>query len=586
MMDRANYKKVLKTLGYDEIYNCPSGSCMDFGSCTRIDIDNTSGKATEAIERIISYVDALLYEVDIKEPAGATDRFTFILDDERYSLDIDYMAQDADDEDWKCWQFLRSEILSAKQIHIEYRYVGDADVAEDLLETGLKHMLDDVLADGMLANCVRFCIQIATGGSDEGEGLEAHCRRYLWINGIHNGQYICGEIPFEKNDELIRSCGGWRQSDSACNDCDGIFLNLHPRTSPLLLNRLRKCIKDFTRKIHCNAEIMLSPEEYRRRYMDDVSSYITPSMTDKAMDDKEQKEFPDLRKYFSADEVDCLLNRYPTLSRLYVKHADESYTTDDLERIRFLWTLVLMGELEGENRTVKRSNGVWDKINPTNDYMKVFYQLPEDIRLRLYGTSEYERTTSFGRERLIPTTNNFGTKFINTHTGLGDLSIMEEAVKGYIWGCGYGVHINMIYLSGIEDVRLMCSFLNELKEIERLAQEETGKPLQVTENRFVQRSVAAPWFRFDSIGMSEEEADLTGSELENLKDIPKQTLRDYYAQIEMSVLENMNIMTVNDKDNIEDDDVTFESEDRDNWSRLRFRLEDDKYICEIAQVDA
>ena len=132
----------------------------------------------------------------------------------------------------------------------------------------------------------------------------------------------------------------------------------------------------------------------------------------------------------------------------------------------------------------------------------------------------------------------------------------------------------------------MCSFLNELKEIERLAQEETGKPLQVTENHFVQRSVAAPWFRFDSIGMSEEEADLTGSELENLKDIPKQTLRDYYAQIEMSVLENMNIMTVNDKDNIEDDDVTFESEDRDNWSRLRFRLEDGKYICEIAQADA
>lgn len=45
-------------------------------------------------------------------------------------------------------------------------------------------------------------------------------------------------------------------------------------------------------------------------------------------------------------------------------------------------------------------------------------------------------------------------------------------------------------------------------------------------------------------------------------------------------------MTVNDKVNIEDDDVTFESEDRDNWSRLRFRLEDGKYICEIAQVDA
>ena len=132
----------------------------------------------------------------------------------------------------------------------------------------------------------------------------------------------------------------------------------------------------------------------------------------------------------------------------------------------------------------------------------------------------------------------------------------------------------------------MCSFLNELKEIERLAQEETGKPLQVTENHFGQRSAAAPWFRFDSIDMSEEETDLTGSELENLKDIPKQTLRDYYAQIEMSVLENMNVMTVNDKVNIEDDDVTFESEDCDNWSRLRFRLEDGKYICEIAQVDA
>ena len=586
-MERANYKKVLEKLGYDPIYNQPTGRMDVFTNSARIDIDNTSGRATEVLERVISYVDALLYEIQRYEPENATDVLTFILNDELLTLDVEYMTQDADDADWEAWRLLRNDILNAKQISIEYSFAFDADCAKDLVNTGIKRMLDDVLAGGRLADCVSFRIKVSNGFASEGDGLELCSRRYLWLNGMHKGRYICDEVPFEQNEQLIRSFGGWRQSGTGSEECDGIFLNLHPRTSPTLLSRLRKCVKDFTRKIPCAAEVVLSLDEYSRRYMEEMKEYITPGMIDKEIDDKEQRDFPDLRKYFSDEEVQSLLNRYPTLSRLYIKYADDSYSADDLERIRFLWTLALMGGLESEGRSAENSNGIRSYgVPPTDDYMKVFYQLPEEIRIRLYGTADYEKTHASHGEDVRPTTYNLMKKFINTHTGLGDLSVMEEAVKGYIWGFGYSVHLNMIYLSGIEDVRTMCTFLNELKEIERLAQEETGRPCPEKRGVIYQRIAAAPWLNCGSeVFIGEEGKILTGPDFEELECVPKQTIRDFYARIETGALDNMNALLINDGQDIQDEDLTFETDNADNCARLRFRLENGRYIYEIAQVD-
>ena len=587
MMERANYRKVLEILDRDRVYNYDIGFCMNFASYARIDVDNTSGKATEVLERIISYADAMLYDVVENEPESVTDQFIFILEGERYTLDVEYMAQDADDEDWNDWQQLRSRILKAEQIRVEYGYVSDADYAEDLINIGIKRMLDDVLAEGRLADCVNFRIEVGTTGLDGSDGLKVYHRRYLWLNGMHNGKYICGEVPFEQNEQMIRSCGGWWQSGSGSEDCDGIFLNLHPRTSPALLNRLRKCVKDFTRKVPCAAEVTLSLDEYPRRFIEEMGGNIVPSMTDKAIDDKEQREFPDLRKYFSDEEVQDLLNRYPTLSRLYIKYADDSYSADDLERIRFLWTLALMGELEGVGRMVTRADGYCSyEVPPTDDFMKVFYQLPEEIRLRLYGTADYEPCDLFVGA-LRPTANDYMIKFVNLHTGLGDLSVMEEAVKGFTWGYGYSVHLNMIYLSGIEDVRMMCDFLNELKEIERLAQEETGRSCAENRGIIFRRIEAAPWLSgVSSIYIGEEGRELSGSDYEKLENVPRQTIRDFYAQFETRALDNMNEIIINDRNSIRDEDLTFESDNVGNCARLRFRLDNGRYIYEIAQTDA
>lgn len=583
-MERANYKKVLEILDRDRVYNYEVGMCMDFTSRTCIDVDNSSGKATEFLQRVLSYIDAMLYEVDAKEPASVTDRFAFLFEDERYTLDMEYMAQDADEKDWEYWRNLREDILNAKQIRIEYTYSTDADEAADLITFGMQPMVKDILANGALADCVMMYIQVDMGGDGSGfiedSGLESHYPRCLWVNGMHGGKYVCGEVPFEHNEQRVRSCGAWRQSGDTSDEA-GIYLRLHPKTSPALLNRLRKAAKEFARRVNCEMEINLSYEDHKRNYMEMNPGYVTASMTDKAIDDKEQLNFPDLRVYFTSEEVQALLNRYPNLSALYIKHADSKYSKDELERIRFLWALALMRELEGPNRQIRSKSGaISNSLPPSEDFLNVFYKLPEDIRFGLYATHDYIRSEDsfFGREIFRATDADYSKRFFDTHSGLGDLNRMDDMVLGWIHHEGYYIRLNMAYLNGIEDVRLMCDFLNELKEIERLAQAETGMPIPRSDDRYSFSSINDHWMCF---GLDENEAELTGSALENLKDIPRMTIREYHELASMNTPEEMNYMF---SDHI-DGNITFESDDINNWARLRFRLENGKYIYEIAQAD-
>lgn len=135
----------------------------------------------------------------------------------------------------------------------------------------------------------------------------------------------------------------------------------------------------------------------------------------------------------------------------------------------------------------------------------------------------------------------------------------------------------MIHLKDIDDVRLMCDFMNELKEIERLAQAETGKPLPRTDNEWFNDYQRYKW---ESFSLKEEEMLWTGTQMEKAEELPRDTIREYHEQASQKEPEDMNRLFVYDFD-----DLTFESDEASQWARLRFRNEGDKWICEIAQTD-
>ena len=585
-MTMNEYRKVLDILGTDRICNHCEGYTVGFRSDARIDVDNSARKATELVESILSYADAMLFEVDALEPSCVSDVMSFTWNDERYVLDMDHMLCDACEAEWENWKDVRREILAAGRLHVEYSYETDAEEAGELIGCGIQGMLEKLLADGQLADCVKLSMRIETvhGGFEFDDGLASEPCRLLWMNGTHNGSYVCGEVPYERNDALIRSYGAWRQSE--CSDGmeeNGIILRLHPRTSPALLNRLRRSAKQFASKVNCNMEYFLSREEHRRAYAEENSSYMTASMTDKALDDAEQRNLPDLRIYFTKEEVEALLNRYPKLSALYVRHAGADYTADDLERIRFMWTLVLMEQLEGPSRSVRHGNWFFPFSQPSEEYMKVFERLPEEIRFRLYGGRNYEASIDdMSGQRVYRFSDGDRFKgFINTHSGLGDLSIQDDHVNRSIHENGYFIRLNLVYLNGMEDIREMCRFLNELKEIEQLAQAETGLPIQKDDTASVE-----PGFSIDPVFFTwnEEEEGLVGAELENLDRISKQTRREFHEQLSQQDPVGMNQLTVCDGTDIRDN-VTFEAEDKSQWAHLNFRLEQGKFICEIAHVE-
>lgn len=450
-------------------------------------------------------------------------------------------------------------------------YATDGVDAEDLAYWGIQRMLDDVLEGGRLANCVSVWTRVIPGAAfSEADGLRLQYRRYLGMNGLYNGRYVCGEVPFEKDEELVRCYGGWRQSDGYEEE-EGIYLRLHPKTSRGLLNRLCKAAMAFSQKADCNMELKLSYADYRRDYLNQHSEnkrdVLAQSTLDKDADDREQRNFPDLRVYFTPEEKQMLLDYYPTLSRKFIQYADSSYTEDDLERIRFLWTLALLGELEGFH-SARRCH--WDSVRLMNGtFMNVFRKLPEKIRFELYGLCSFDLPENpkdyFRVLEEIPICNKV---FFDKHSGIGDLSLMDDELYASIRREGYFVQVIEIHLKDIDDVHMMCDFMNKLKEIEQLAQTETGKPISCTEadERFNQ-SLSMQWWDF--LNRNESAAGIS-----------EMTRREYHEQASKAALMDMNrLFTYNS------DGLTFEPEESSQWARLRFRLEDGKYIYEIAQAE-
>ena len=80
-MTMNEYRKVLDILGTDHICNHCEGYTVGFRSDARIDVDNSTRKSTELIESILSYADAMLFEVDALEPSCVSDVMSFTWND-------------------------------------------------------------------------------------------------------------------------------------------------------------------------------------------------------------------------------------------------------------------------------------------------------------------------------------------------------------------------------------------------------------------------------------------------------------------------------------------------------------------------
>lgn len=264
-----------------------------------------------------------------------------------------------------------------------------------------------------------------------------------------------------------------------------------------------------------------------------------------------------------------LLDYYPTLSRKFIQYADSSYTEDDLERIRFLWTLALLGKLEGFN-SARRWH--WDSVRLMNGtFMNVFRKLPEKIRFELYGLCSFDLPENpKDYFRVLEETPTCNKVFLDKHSGIGDLSLMDDELYASIRSQGYFLQVNNIHLKDVDDVHHMCDFMNELKEIEQLAQTETGKPIPCTEadERFNQ-SLSMQWWDF--LNRNESEAGIS-----------KMTIREYHEKACEREPVDMNQICIwgNGEDTFE-----FETTESSQWARLRFRLENGKYIYEIAHAE-
>ena len=533
-MNEQKYMEILVRTGLSYIYHFDAKKTTNYLSRTIIDANNTDDRAAELIGRIAEYIDAILYEVQVKAFEGITDRFVFIPDGERFEFEPMQPEN---------WHLLKERMQNSVSLRVEHEFIENACDATELVRFGMMCQLEDLLEGGRLADCVSMYTQIEMneGGFEEDEGLEEHHYRYLWMNGMHNGGYICGEIPFVRDERCVRSCTGWRQSDPITGEGTGLSIALHPHTSPALLRRLHRSASEFARKVNCDMEILLNHED-AVRYQRNNSSFL-PSAAEKAYDDAYQLKAPDLRQYFTPEEVQRIMDRYPAISALYIRHADPSCTQEQLEKVRFAWSLALVLQYEGQARSR------WNPQGCMNDICEKTRNLPGEIVVELED-------------------------YAFRHTGLGDMSVLEDCANNQLLMDGACVRMRMAYLNGIEDVRKLCGFLNELDEIARLAQEERGI-IQPVEGNVAAGSISL----FNSTALYGDTMDVSGHDLEKVEGMPVRTLREHY---EYSFENNrfgqeINVMNLNG--------MMFESDDFTNWARLRFRKADGRYVYEIAQAE-
>ena len=224
-------------------------------------------------------------------------------------------------------------------------------------------------------------------------------------------------------------------------------------------------------------------------------------------------------------------------------------------------------------------------LGPSEEFKKVFYKLPEEMRAKLFGFTGFEtKVNQFTGEEEIVHTGRCSGNFLFEHSGLGDMSVIEDRELESLFDDGNTIQLYSAHLNGLEDLRALIDFLNELEEIVHLAQMETGAPIPEEDVEWGIYSIFGIldiFWSFQDIDPSVMQDDPYG-----MMDILRRySRREYHQKLMENDFAGMNALYVNEDIRGEDQYLFLEADNIDNWARLRIRRQNGKFVYEIADAE-
>lgn len=577
------------------LFHCWRGKRTETLHHVTLRIDNSQHRADEVVRRVIDYADCMIEELSQIEDYWSEahfrgfweymDRFIFVVDGERAECNVRELTQGDTSSDIRKdepirrlpakeleakraqWAALRERFLQGERLEVEHLYISE-QVPGIGWSDGLPSLLSDLLEGGRLADCVTLqLVEDANDPFDPNSRNAGECQaqRYMWINGLLRGEYVCGEVPFVRDDGLIRSVGSWRQScptDDLYSD-EGITLYLAPSTDPALLARAKACALKLKSELGAQLEYTLSKDD--SFYGEEFPSH---ELTNEQSVRLWLERFGQIRAHFTDEEARQMLACAVPVQELFTRHSEGKYAPEEIELYRFgisVWTL-----LDVQEKLRKNTQGAPATAGLRLEWPEALQQkasaLPEELR-RGPGLSD-------GHGIFL--------------VGMGDLSSAEGAnVMGLSMDGAY-IKIFDIRLNGLDDVRRAEALFNELADILREAQEkyhEPSLPKLPSEEWCLHRSLYS--------ALQGDELFLTYCEScsdEDLKRVLTRNSIDFEGVKTVTDRECLAFIQSAGKDwgeanCFDPQEITFEAQDTGVNARLRFRLEDGRFIHEVAVLE-
>ena len=619
---------------------------------TRLIIDNESREANEVVWTAMAIIDLMLEQMEHDEPSMTTDLFTLVADGERMQLDPAVLVLDGEESELTRWQAFREQFLSGAHLEFGHQFINEPD-EHYTPGFGIPKLFADLLEGGKFAQWVTMTVNLDNGDYGTWKTFRNPCpqrqwrfrqrrgEEFLgqsyWMNGMRDGQYVCGEIPFVRNDVAMMSAGSWYQSTGPdwtdCDDQRGIILTLMPNIPDALLERLVALGHKFNEKLRCDVEMNLTPNEtielkgnreplsldervelYRSWYgMDSATeqqlveraerddeaerrdeaerSQGSRPVQPRSWDDDNElmvriylERFAEMREYFTDEEVEAFLASNPRVQELLTRHAAEKYTEDEIRLYRFGVSLLTMLQVAQQYEEKKQSR---------EQRLSYGTSRPEDeaplLPLSACGWPEH----LIEKARSLPEALKESPAIIRKGwmgeyresvelEGMNDMSHNDAFHLWELFEYGLKLQITNISLNSHEDVLTLEALLNEMAELEEAAHTtdpvvEEGQELKTCLVTLLNNLWESTLDRDDprrSMLTDENTALYEPVYYDNLL-----TNREMYAYLRSTGDCNM------EGSAIRNEPFDFEATDDGVFARLRFRRENGRFIHEVSLLD-
>ena len=622
---------------------------------THLIIENESHEANEVVWMAMAIVDLMLEQMERDEPSTTTDLFTLVADGERMQFDPAVLVLDGEESELTRWHTFRERFLNGANLEFGHQYISEPDEQYTPI-FGIPRLFADLLEGGKFAQWVTMIVNLDNGDYGTWKAFRTSCpqRQWrlrqrcgddffgqsYWMNGLRDGQYVCGEIPFVQDDAAMMSVGSWYQSmDRDWTDCDdqpGIILTLMPNIPNAFLEKVATLGRKFNEKLSCDVEMNLTPYEsitlkgnreplsldervelYRswygmdsatdqqlaaRAHRDDEaernqeSKPVRPKSWE---DDNEQviriylDRFAEMRRYFNDEEVEAFLASNPRVQELLTRHAAEKYTEDEIRLYRFgvsLLTLIEIIDRHDSDAKMKEMLKANDKPHQQDDTALsalIAYGWPEHLIEKARTLpDELKKNPSIVKKSLIGEREYMDEVYLQ---GMNDLCRNDEIRLIDIYHYGINIRVTHISLNSREDVLTLEALLNEMAELENEAHttdpvfdEDEDWPISLVLAMGYGYSLEALWMNTldeDDERRPHREPDAFVSETETDHYNNVLTNREMYAR-----MRSIGYCYLEDSA-IQNEPFDFDATDDGVFARLRFRRDNGRFIHEVSFLD-